>query len=212
MNAFGSNSLRSIRVNAVNVVTTALILCALPTIAFAAGGGGDGDSLKPFLWSIFNFALLVVGLVYVARKAVVAFFAERRDTINNDIEQASGLLRDAELQYGEWQRKLVDLESDLESIRETARTRSEAERDHIIAEAQATAERIKRDAKAAIEQEIRRAKGELAQEASTLSLELATSMLRDQVSDSDRDRLIDEFISSVERQPQGSGASSDGER
>jgi F-type H+-transporting ATPase subunit b len=174
-----------------------------PSAAFAAGDGGGASNL---LWQAVNFALLLIVLFFAARKPVVAFFADRRESIKDDIDQAAELLRDAELRYGDWQRKLVDLESELETIRETARTRSEAEGRHIIAEAEATAERIKREAKATIEQEIRRAKSELAKEASELSLELAATLLRDQVTDSDRDRLMDEFISSVERQSGDSAA------
>ena len=66
-----------------------------------------------------------------------------------------------------------------------------------VDDARATAERIRRDAAAAVDQELRRAQTQLREEAADLALELAATKLRDQVGDSDRDRLVDEFITRV---------------
>ena len=66
------------------------------------------------------------------------------------------------------------------------------------AEAQESAERIQRDAVASVEYELRRAQDALREEAATLATELAGQILSQQVGDSDRDRLMDEFISRVE--------------
>jgi len=53
-----------------------------------------------------------------------------------------------------------------------------------------------------MDQELRRAQSELREEAADLALEIAARKLSDQVSDGDRERLIDEFITRVE--PSGS--------
>ena len=44
------------------------------------------------------------------------------------------------------------------------------------------------------------------EEAADLAIELAGGMLRDQVSEADRARLIDEFIGEVDQPGQGSGS------
>jgi F-type H+-transporting ATPase subunit b len=155
------------------------------------------------IWHLVNFLLLVVVLFIVARKPIVGFFADRRESIQDEIGNAADLLSQAESRHGEWQRKLVDLEREMESIRETARTRAREEREHILSDARKTAERIQREAGAAVEQELRRAKEELKREASALSIELAAQLLREHVTEGDRDRLMDEFISNVGRQPSG---------
>jgi F-type H+-transporting ATPase subunit b len=96
------------------------------------------------------------------------------------------------------QRRLVDLSSEVEDIHERTTRRAEEESERILADARATAERIRNDAQAAIDQELRRAKAELRDEAATIALELAAQKLSDNVSDADRERLMDEFITRVE--------------
>lgn len=181
-----------------------LLISALP--AFAAGGDGGEEHAGFPIWEAVNFAILVAVLVYFGRGPLRELFSTRRATIASEIEAASGLLAQAESRNAQWERKLADLDRELDEIRTTARRRAEEERERILAEASEAAERIQRDAVASVEHELRRAQTELREEAASLATELAAGMLRDQIRDGDRDRLIDEFISSV-----GNGASSGGE-
>ena len=115
--------------------------------------------------------------------------------------------REAEERYNRFQRRLADLDDEIEQIRARARERAAAESERIVADARQAAERIGRDARLAVEQELRRARRELRDEAADLSIELAGRMLRERVSDADRDRLLDEFIGTIES-PNGSGKAS----
>jgi F0F1-type ATP synthase membrane subunit b/b' len=54
------------------------------------------------------------------------------------------------------------------------------------------------DAMEATAQELLRAQQELRAEAAGLAVDLATEILKEQVGDSDRQRLLDEFITRVE--------------
>lgn len=175
----------------------ALLLLAVPALASGGGEEGGGGLLYPTI----NFLLLIAVLVYFARTPIQTFFAERRSGIRSEIDEASRLKQEAEARYAKWQRRLVDLERELEEIRATARERAETEREHILADARAAGERIRRDATTAIEQEVRRARERLREEASALAVEAAAGMLRDQVGPADRERLIDEFIARVEEAP-----------
>ena len=105
--------------------------------------------------------------------------------------------------FKDWQGKVVDLEGEIEEIRTGAHQRAEEERDQILAAARDTAERIRNDAVASVDQELRRAQEELRHEAAEIAVDLAANLLRDQVDDRDRERLMDEFITRVE--PAGSG-------
>ncbi|HVN40046.1 MAG TPA: ATP synthase F0 subunit B [Myxococcota bacterium] len=175
-------------------------------LAFAAGpalaaggeehGGGEG-LLFPFL----NFALLVGVLFFLTRKPVQAFFAERKRNIETELDQAAELQRQAEERHAKWQRRLVGIERELDEIRRLGRERAEAEREQILADARESAARIERTARSAIEQELRRARETLRGEASNLAVDLAASLLRERVTDADRDRLLDEFIARVEQTP-----------
>ena len=177
-----------------------LVLTASP--ALAAGGeehGGGEGLLFPFL----NFALLVGVLFFLTRKPVRAYFAERRRNIQTELDQAADLQRQAEERHAKWQRRLVDLERELDEIRRLGRERAEAEREQILADARESAARIERTARSAIEQELRRARESLRDEASNLAVDLASGLLRERVTDADRDRLLDEFIARVEQTPAG---------
>jgi F-type H+-transporting ATPase subunit b len=158
------------------------------------------------VWRVLNLAILFAILYAFARKPLQAYFAERRDRIESDVQEAARLRKEAEERYAKWQRQLIDLDAELEKIRNTSAERAEAERRHILADATAAAERIKNDAQTAVEQELRRAREELREEAADLAIALAGESLRGHVTDADRDRLVDEFIDEIERPGQGSGS------
>jgi len=178
---------------------TALValLFALP----ARASEGNGSGLSEHLWPAVNLAILIAVLVHFARKPIRDFFASRRSEIQSELKGAADQLSEAEATYSKWQRRLVDLEVELQEIRATSSQRAEVERDKILSDAHATAERIRRDASVAAEMELRRAREELREEATQLAIELATERLEREVTDADRDRLLDEFIDRIEVTP-----------
>jgi F-type H+-transporting ATPase subunit b len=177
---------------------------ALP--ALASGEGEHGASMTQVLWQAFNLILILGVIVYAGRKPISGFFKERRERVSGDLQEAAELLQQAEARYASWQRKLIDLESELEDIKAQGRRRADEERERIIAGAHAAAERIKRDAATSVDQELRRAQDQLHDEASELAVELAATLLRQQVQPGDRDRLLDEFITRIERAPAQDGS------
>ena len=107
--------------------------------------------------------------------------------------------------------KLDALESSIRARMQdnaSERQRAQQEHDRILADARRAAERIKSDAGNAVERELRRAQVRLREEATGLAIELAADLLRDKVLDADRDRLMDEFISRIERTSLGSQSGS----
>jgi F-type H+-transporting ATPase subunit b len=171
----------------------------------AAQAAGDEAGASDLVWRVVNVALLLVVLVVAARKPIQGFFADRRTRIASDVESAARQRKEAEERYARLQRQIAALDTELEGIRATARERAAAEREHMLADARAAAERIRREARLAVDQELRRARKELRREAADLSVELAGDLLARQVSEADRDRLIDELIARVEATPGGSG-------
>lgn len=171
-----------------------LLAPAAPALAADEGGG-----LTEFFLTALNLLILIGVLVFFARRPIRSFFADRYAHIRDDLQAATRSLEEAEARHEEWSRRLEGLDQELESIRATARERAEAERQRVIAEAGVAAERIRRDARAAVEQELRRAREQLRQEAAELAIQLAGEALSDKVSQQDRDRLIDEFIETIER-------------
>jgi len=175
------------------------LIAAAPALA-----AGDAAGEHDLLYRVVNFVLLIAVLVYFTRKPLQQFFADRRHQIQDELARAAELRQRAEERHSKWQRRLAELETELESIRAASRARAERERQEILEAANAAAERIKAAARAAIDQELRRASDQLREEASDLAVELAAEMLREQVTAQDRDRLLDEFIERVER-PEAEG-------
>lgn len=181
---------------------TRALLQALALAALAAAPARAAEEGGGLLLPWVNFALLLAALFVLTRKPIRAFFGDRRAAIRKDVEEAAALKRRAEERYAQWQRKLVDLDRELEAIRTESRARAEAERANLLADARAAAERIRSDAASAVEHEVRRARANLREEASQLAVELAAGILKEQVTAQDRDRLIEEFIDRIERTPQ----------
>lgn len=191
---------RPLRSRALTSVLALAVLTPAPALA-ASGESGVAD----LIWRVVNLALLLAVLVFFARKPMQAFFRDRRELIQGELQSAAKLRKEAEQRYSKWQRQLVDLDAELERVRATARERAEAERERILADARAAAERIRGDAHVAVEQELRRAREQLREEASALSIQLASELLQAQVTDTDRDRLLDEFIAKI-GQPSSNGS------
>jgi F-type H+-transporting ATPase subunit b len=199
-NIFSPNAESTILLRVV-IATAASVLFA--GVAQASGASGDGhegaeEVLKQTIYQGLNLALLLGVLFYFGRKPISEFFSSRRSGIQSELSEAADLLAQAEQRNSELQRRLVDLGSEVEEIREEAGRRAEEEAERILADARATAERIRRDAQAGVAQELRRAQSELREEAADLALEIAARKLSEQVGEADRERLVDEFILRVE--------------
>jgi F-type H+-transporting ATPase subunit b len=183
------------------IVRSAIALFSLSIAVPAYAADQAADGLQSYVWPALNLAILLAILVYFARKPLQAFFDKRRSDIAGELQSSADELATAESTYAKWQRRMIDLEGELDEIRATSRQRAEAERERIIDDARATAERIQRDATSAIELELRRAREILREEATQLAIELAGERLSREVTEADRDRLIDEFIGRIASTP-----------
>lgn len=170
-----------------------------PALARAAEEGGHGGGFATLVYHAINLLLLVGVVAWFARRPIQAFMAERRAGVVRNIETSEQLLREAQSRLDEWQRRLANLDTELREIREASARLAEVEREEILREARALAERIRADARAAVQQEVERARAELRREAADLAVEIATELLREQVGEDDRTRLVDEFVETLER-------------
>ena len=167
--------------------------------ATAARAAGDEEGGLDFWYELLNLLLLAAVLFYVARKPVLEYLAGRRSEIQENIERSERLLTDAQDRLAEWEAKAMGLEADVSQIKADTKRAAEKQRDDIIAAAQVAAERIRSGASAVAERELFQARERLRLEAADMAVEMAARILRDNVSDADRARLVDEFISELER-------------
>ena len=166
--------------------------------AFAEGASAEGHQ-GTLVWHAVNLAVLLAVLIYLLREPIRDFLATRRRDIEQNLERAAAVLREAEERLAEWKRRMARLDTEIAEIRRLAEERAQAERQRILADAAAAAARIRRDGAAAVEQEERRARDALRKEAADLAIELAGELLRQQVTEADRARLAEEFIERMEQ-------------
>lgn len=181
------------------ILVPALLMVLAPALALAAEEGGAPES--KLLWHAINLVLVVGAIVYFARTPIRTYMAERRQNIEAGIEAARRELSEAESRLVACNERMASLDREIEEIRRTVQAQAESERERLLADARAAAERIRRDAQAAVEQESRRAREDLRNEAAEMAVRLAGDLLKRQVTDSDRARLVDEFVERVASAP-----------
>lgn len=174
-------------------------------LVFASEGHGGEEQatllgIPLFVWfTIANFIIFVAVLVVVLRKPLVNFLRGRKETIAKEMDDAQKLLENAQRHHAEITARLGKLEDELKAVREQIKKEGEAEGERIMERAKQAAERIRREADFQAEQEVKMAKIELREEAARLAVKLAEETLEKAISDADRERLINEFITEVAR-------------
>jgi F-type H+-transporting ATPase subunit b len=176
----------------------ALLPALLLLLTGSPAAASEGKGLMEFALEVGNLLLLLGVLVYLGRKPVLNFLSERRQRIQDNLASSERLLKDAETRLAEWTQRAERLGGEVEELRRVGRERAEQERSKILEDARLTAERIKRDAASGVAREVERAKQALRDEAADLAVELAGKLLQQQVTDGDRDRLVEEFVAEIE--------------
>ncbi len=173
-------------------------LLLVPVAASAAGGGEEGGAGK-FWFELANLVLLIGVITFFARKPVGQYLADRRTQIAGDLESAEQELAAAEASLGEWSRRETGVDDEMTEIQRAARDAAKREASSMREDAEATAGRIQASAGEAVDSELRRARNDLRRETADRAIERAEELLREQLSDADQDRLVEEFVARIER-------------
>jgi F-type H+-transporting ATPase subunit b len=172
-------------------------------IAFAAGGGEGADrsaDLLDLLYRFMNFAVLLIVLVWVFKKARIGdLFKSRSAEIQKKLEELRNGKGEAERKFREIERKFMEFEKNRQTLIDQFRADGLAEKEAIIAEAKERANQIIEQAELAIQQELKSVKERLQREVVALAAERAEEIIAREITDKDQDRLVDEFIESVRK-------------
>ena len=179
-----------------------LLVCLvlLPTVAFAAGGGGHADSgviLKDFLYRSLSFVLMVGLLAYFVTKPIRNGLKGRTEEIEKILADAQAAKEAAEAKHREYSEKLAKATEEISTLSESIHREGELEREKILTAAKELAVKIEQEAENKASSVVAKARVELREEAARLAVELAEDMLRKQVSAEDQKRLVDEYMQKV---------------
>ncbi len=191
--------------SALTVVCTLIGLLLLCGLAYASGGGEEGgahDSGRTLdlLYRFINFALLVIILVVVVKKAKIGgFFSSRIEEIKKKFDELNTEKDTSEGRFQELEKKLKEFEVQKQEIIEQFKADGAAEKEKIIAEAKERANQILIQADLTIEREIQAARDRLRQEVVEVAAQKAQEIIEKQIKDDDQDHLVNEFIERVEK-------------
>ena len=160
-----------------------------------------GGETPPFLAAVINFTILAAGYYLLGRKPIAAALQGRRDSIAKEIEEAQRMRREAEERAKTYQAKLEHLQEEVRAARGALARTGEAERDRIVAEADAKAERMRTDATFLVEQEIKQIRQDLWHEALESAVAAAEQLLAQRVTSADHERLAEDYLADLGPKP-----------
>ncbi len=193
------------RVLAGLTLTTAGLLCS---VAQATGGGGHGElhvnwfewktEAPPVGWFIIDFIVFLGLLVYFTRKPIKAAFRQRHERIKLALDEAKAVHDQAVARYENYKGKLANVEDEAGQFVARGREDGAAECDRILAAGRQYSERLRVDSVTIVEQEVRAANLRLQREAARKVLDATEEILKAEIADPDRKRLIEEAIIQLE--------------
>lgn len=177
---------------AVGIVWAAIL--AAPAGVWAAEAEGEGWGWLGTAGRWFNLAIIVGLLAFALRKSLPLYFQKRRQSIQDEIQEATRVRQEAEAKLEEVQSRLASLDSELENIRQEARRNAEAEGRRLLEEARADGEKIIAAAEREVDNLRRHAREELREYASQLALDLAEEQIRKSIGEDDETRVVNRFF------------------
>src|SRR3990172_7668920 len=111
-------------------LTSCLLFVIASPVHAADEGGHDGGGM---IWRIINFAILAAAVFFIVRYFKVKdFFANRRESIKAELEEAKRAKEEADRKVKEFEQKLILLDQKIEEIYKEIRIEGEIEKKKII--------------------------------------------------------------------------------
>lgn len=149
-------------------------------------------------YSIINFTLFVVLMVYVLRKPLREYLQTRRAVFEAMLAESQKAHRDAELKFKEYETRMARVESEIADLKKTAKEEGEKDRIAIVDQAKGYAAKLKIDTSRMITQELRTSKELLKGTTIDLAIVLAERMLRQQLKPADHAKLVKGYVQKIE--------------
>jgi F-type H+-transporting ATPase subunit b len=151
----------------------------------------------PFIFMVFNFAVLMGLLVWKGKPAVQQLARERHDQIKTALDEAAKLRKMAEDKLAEYENRLKDADVEIKRLVEGIRTDAEADKVRILENAAKQAAAMKRDAELRIAAEIEAARAMLTREVTAAASVATEKLLREKMMPGDQQKLVGAFINDI---------------
>ena len=148
-------------------------------------------------YRVLNFAILFIGLFILLRKPLSQALNSRIKGIQTELEDLESKKAAVEKQLAEYNEKLSSLDKEAQQIVSDYIKQGEEAKARILKEAEAAADKLKEQAQKNIKYEFNQAKLQLQVEIVEKALAKAETLIKNQISDADQDRLVDDYLEKV---------------
>lgn len=170
--------------------------CALPQeVRPAPETRQESESGDPWIWWKWaNFLILAAGLGYLISKHAPPFFAQRSKEIEESLVEAAQAKRDAEARAAAIDKRLADLDREIDSLRQAAHAETAAEGERLRHETERHLQRIQQQSAQEIELMTNAARHDLRKFAALLALDLAEQRIHSRLTKDVQEELMDGFL------------------
>jgi F-type H+-transporting ATPase subunit b len=151
------------------------------------------------LWPTVNFAILFGALWYFLKAPMANYLRDRHTAIRKELVEAASVTATASAQLAEIEQRLHALPGEIEALRQRGAEEIASEEARIAALAAAERDRLLEQTRREIDLQVRLAKRALVEHAADLSVQLAAERIAQQITPSDQERLVDQYLTDVKR-------------
>lgn len=170
---------------------------AAPAGEAHAAEEAHGESPWALVARVFNFLLLVGGLVYFLRSPLAQHLSARSQQIRADLVTARETTERARAALADIDRRVQGLPAELQLLKTRGAEEIAAESQRIRQQAEAERHRLLEQTRREVEVQVRLAKQSLAEHAANLAVQLASDRITRTITPDDQTRLIDRYVAGV---------------
>ncbi len=141
-----------------------------------------------------NLFILFGVICYFVRKPFKKFFADRRQSIQQEMSQAGRDREAAAKKLNSVETRMENLDQELAALRKEAEKEAGLERERLLDQAARDAEKIIESTRREVDSLTRAARKQLKDYAAQLSLEMAEQRIRKEISEQDEERVAERFF------------------
>lgn len=179
------------------LAAAALVLCAVPVGALAAGEAPDHWGVWEPIGRWFNLLVLGGVIGFLLRGRLKAFFSSRAKSIQDELRTSAEAYEKALADKKAMEEKVSHIEEDLERIRRESKKEAEAERERVRVQTTKDAERLLENARREIDNLTRTAQKQLREYAAELTVDVAEKKVRAEMKPQDERRVEEAFFASL---------------
>lgn len=146
---------------------------------------------------VISFLLLMVLLSKILYRPVLHLLEQRRGYIREEIEKAEKEREEAEKKLKEAEQRLKDTQAQIWKWKESAQKEIEEERKKFLINLSSERRRMMEETREEIKREVNQARENLRREVGAISLDIAERILKREIREEDRKRLLKESLEKI---------------